>query len=214
MERITTQAQLPLRWCHPRTHTHTHIHTNTHTQTLTHTTFFVCFAAALTAALLAEPPTCCCCCCCSARSRHFPARSSVSAAKARPKLGSPQDLIGCLNYSGGVGVSGKKTPKKKSNRTFENTALFLVMSQTFLYRATNCNIHEIQTVSDGGWVQKKRRKQERGKKVSCLSATACGHSFNTHTHTHKHTHTGAAPCRVPMCVIRPIRATLEGLEDC
>lgn len=32
--------------------------------------------------------------------------------------------------------------------------------------------------------------------------------------THKSTHTGAAPCRVPVCVIRPIRTTLEGLEDC
>ena len=78
--------------------------------TLTHTTFFVCLAAALTAALLvlAETPTCCCCCCCcSARSRHFPALWSVSTARAGPEPGSLQDLIGCLNYSGGVGVAGK-----------------------------------------------------------------------------------------------------------
>lgn len=73
-------SQLSVGWCH--------LHT------LTHTTFIVCFAAALMAALLslAETPTCCCCCCCSARSRHFPALWSVSAAKAGPKLGSLQDF--------------------------------------------------------------------------------------------------------------------------
>lgn len=60
-----------------------------------------------TAALLvlAESPTCCCC---SARGWHPPALWRVSTARAGPRLGSPQDLIGCPDYSWGVGVSRKK----------------------------------------------------------------------------------------------------------
>ncbi len=81
------------------------------------------------------------------------------------------------------------------------------MLQTFLYEAANCFFFFKKMFSRKGLLQKeKKKKQEREEEVSCLSVTASGNSSDTHT--------GAAPCSVPMCVIRPIRATLEGLEDC
>lgn len=120
-------SQLSVGWCH--------LHT------LTHTTFIVCFAAALMAALLslAETPTCCCCCCCSARSRHFPALWSVSAAKAGPKLGSLQDFNWVPELFWGC---WSVREKKITFDIYEHTTLlfcvYVCVWQTFLYEAAKC----------------------------------------------------------------------------